>query len=773
LLNINPADIESVEVLKDADATSIYGSRGANGVILITTKKGKAGRTTVDFNTYTGISEVAHFIDLDNVQQYNAARRQAFKDDGITPTVSNAPDLLSWDSTQTHNWQKFFLGRKAPFSEANVSVSGGDANTVFYINGGYHNEGTVFPGNVNTGNNGDGDIRKSIRFSLSHSSQNKKFSVDLVGGYSENNLTLPLNDLTPYINLPPDYPLYTTTGAPNWAGVRQFPLATTLETFDNETDNINGQVTLSYRPVKGLTIKADGGINNMVVSENTQLPGAAQNPAYNEGGTLELQNNSVKTWIIDPQVDYTLKYKKNNFNILAGGTWQNNSSQGIQFTGFGYTNDALLGSTAGAATSYLSNSSSAYNYESVFSRLTYNYNEEYLLNATYRRDGSSRFGPGNRFGDFGSIGAGWIFTQEQAVKNALPFLSYGKFRGSYGTNGNDQIPDYGYLSYYSAGYPGYQGTSLSANTLANPNYRWELNRKIDLALDLGFLNDRIIFTTDVFRDRTDNQLLYYTLSTQTGFSGYTANFPAKLQNQGIEFQVTSQNIVSKDSKGFTWKTSFNLSTSENKLLSFPGIANTSYASTYVVGDAITLIQEYVYNGVNAKGVPQLKDLNGDGSVNSNDRIVAGNNNPFFGGMSNSFSYKGFDFSFLWSYNRVEGFNKEYSSLSYPPGYYGYNEIAAPSLPYYTTNSRLYTIRNLNQSSLYYGTTNVFRLKNAALSYSLPEQWVKTVAMQRVRIFFQGENLWVPGISKYVLDPETGNSTLPPLRTLTLGINGTF
>ena len=519
ILNINPSDIESIDVLKDADATAIYGSRGANGVILISTKKGRAGKTTVSFNGYTGISQVAHYLSLMDVHQYNAMRREAFVNDGVTPTALNAPDLFTWDTTVVHNWQKELIGNTAVAQNAQITLSGGDANNHFYLNAGIDNNGAIGPG-------GGGNVRKSFRFNVDHSSINKKFFVNIIGGYTVNQLSLKQQDLTGFINLAPSYPLYNSSGAPDFAQSRGYPLAYLMQPFDNRSEVYNGQINFSYELVKGLVAKLSTGINNSTTNESIQQPLISLNPVQYSGGILQVNTPTFRSWIAEPQLNYRWSRNANSFDILLGGTWQSNTANSFSARGTGYTNDALIANLSSASSLSVNSGTTEYAYQSLFGRITYNYDEKYLANISFRRDGSSRFGPGKRFGNFGSVGLGWIFTKERFMSDFQPVLSYGKLRGSYGINGNDQISDYGYLAtYFGNASPGYQGSVLLPANIANPDYRWEENKKMDIALELGFFNSRFLLTTDYYRNKTGNQLLNYIFGTSNWLQFLCGKFP--------------------------------------------------------------------------------------------------------------------------------------------------------------------------------------------------------------------------------------------------------
>ncbi|GEP95141.1 SusC/RagA family TonB-linked outer membrane protein [Chitinophaga cymbidii] len=771
LLNINPADIESIEVLKDAEATAIYGSRGANGVVLITTKKGQAGKTRVAVNAYTGVGTVARRLPLMDVHQYNAMRREAFAGDGLTPTANGAPDLFTWDTVHTKDWQEEMIGGSAITHDVNASISGGNANTTFLVNGSYHKDGTVYPGDFDAN-------RKSVRMSIDHRAVGGKLGISASAAATSTFIGLMTSDLISYVRLPASYPMYKEDGSPNFTGPSGHPLAYLMQPCDNNTNTYNGNLAIRFSPLKNLNLKLTAGIDNAILDQTMKVPSASQ--ANNADARLNIRNSNIKTWIAEPQLDYTIYANRHTVNVLAGGTWQKTTTKSLGANGTGFTNDALLDNIASAATIYTYGYNTKYAYNSFFSRISYNWNQEYLANLSFRRDGSSRFGPGKRFGNFGAVSAGWIFSQNKAVKKALPFMSFGKLRASYGINGNDQIDDYGYITTYASGQP-YQGSTLLPTNLANPDYRWEENRKLETALETGFMQDRLLFSMSWFRNRTDNQLINYVISPQSGYGSYPANFPALLQNTGWEFQVNSSNIARKD---FSWRTLVNFSISRNKLLSFPNIEQTSYSSQYFIGYPLSVMQAYHFLGLNDKGVPVLEDKSGNGGISSDDRSIVGSNNPMFGGISNEFSYKGVNLSFFFEYSHISAFDNSISASRV--GAIGANPLtqvldrwqqpgdeAFTKTPRFTTAASTYNARFYSQSDIFWMDYNIIRLRNVSLSYDLPRSWLQKAHLSNLQVYMHAQNLWVADRNKYRYDPESGNQNMPPLRTITFGINCTL
>src|SRR5579862_419517 len=537
LNNIDPQDIESIDVLKDADATSIYGSRGSNGVILITTKKGKAGKTKVELNCYSGAGVITRKLSMLNTREYLQMRHEAFNNDGATPVPGVDYDLLTWDTTQYTDWQKMAIGGTAKIADFRGSVSGGNANTQFLAGGGYHRESTVFPGDF-------ADKKASVHLNVNHVSENQRFRLYITASYVNDNSNLPPSDLTLIDNLPPDAPkVFDSSGKLNWSnGTFSNPFAYLLEPSNTITNTMLGNAVISYQLFPGLELKTSLGYTKMEVNEEQLFPLSSLNPAYGYTSGYSLTaNNNVKTWIIEPQALYKKRIGKSALDVLVGSTFQENTGQSQSFYFFGFSNDNLLTNIAAASKVYvLSSDYTDYRYVAAFGRISYNWDDKYLFNFTGRRDGSSRFGPGKQFADFGAAGLAWIFSKESFMEKVLPFLSFGKIRASYGSSGSDQIGDYQYLSTYAPTSYIYNGiTGLLPARLYNPNYAWEINRKMEIGVDGGLFHDRVLFTVSFYRNRSSNQLVGIPLPAITGFTSIESNFPALVQNTGWEFSLNT------------------------------------------------------------------------------------------------------------------------------------------------------------------------------------------------------------------------------------------
>ena len=664
---LNPQDIESIEVLKDADATAIYGSRGANGVILITTKKGKAGQTITNVNAYTGVGRVAREMDLLNTEQYVAMRRQALKNDGQTPGPTDYDLNGTWDLNRYTDWQKTLIGGTSHFTDVHADISGGNTNTQFMIGAGYTRQSTVFPTDLY-------DQKASFKVNLNHISANGKFRTNLSAQYVNDDNRIPSTDLTGYaLNLAPNAPaLYDANGQINWqGGTWNNPLALFLQKNQAVSNNLTSSLVLSYDILPGLQFKSNIGYTRIQTDQDDQTPAA-----YYYGTPSPYYRNHVhgstflNTLIIEPQLSYQQNIGKGELNLLVGGTFQSDHNNSLSIVGYNFSSDEQINNISAASNSYISgNNGYDYRYNAIFGRLGYTWEDKYLLNITARRDGSSRFGPANRFGNFGAIGAGWIFSKEKFISDNWDFLSFGKLRASYGVTGNDQIGNYQYLSLYNYDTStSYQGiTTIYPTSIANAQFGWEVVKKLEASLELGFLKDRILLEATYYRNRTGNQLVGQPLPTTDGFTTVQANLPAVVQNKGIEFQINSVNIKQQD---FSWRSSFNISLPNNKLISFPNLASDpAYSNNYEVGKSIYYSNRlFHYTGIDPQtGLYSFLDINHDGNLSStiDGQLLKSVEQKFYGGFGNNISYKNWQLDLFVQFVKQTG--KNYFTYFQTPG----------------------------------------------------------------------------------------------------------
>lgn len=794
---INPADIESVDVLKDADATAIYGSRAANGAILITTRKGKSGPTRFNINGQYGWGKVARKIEMLNTSQYLAMRKEAFRNDGKPipvrkPSATSDYDLTIWDSLQYTDWQKELIGNTAKYINVNADVSGGTQQLQYLVGATFNKQTTVFPLP-----NDFSDQKGALHFNLISHSLNQRFALQFSGNYMVDKNQLPYQDLTSFaIKREPNAPsLYNNDGTLNWApnangtSTSVNPLATSLYTkYQNTTYNLVSNLKASYKVLADLDISTSFGFSRMTTDDFYGTPMTAIRPELraNSDRSAVYGDRKLNSWIIEPMASYKKQIGLGKIEALLGATVQQNSANGGYIVGVGYNNDEVLQDLKAASSITVGNYYiTKYKYAAGFMRVNYSFNEKYIIDLTGRRDGSSRFGEGNRFHNFGAIGAAWIFSSEKIIKSLLPVLSFGKIRGSFGTTGNDQIADYGYLGLYDQVYNvdiPYQGTTgLQPIGLPNPHLQWEETKKLQIGLDLGLMRDRILFSATYARNRSSNQLLSYILPAITGFQGITQNFPATVQNTSCELVLTTINLKKRIIK---WSSSVNLTIPRNKLISFPDLPNSSYANTLVTGMPINIIKTYKYMGVSStQGLYQVDDTHGNPTTSypTADRNTIIDVTPrFYGGLQNSITFRNFEVDFLFQFVKQKGVNAYYDNGSASPGRFSRGASNQPvtvldhwQKPGDVVSIQKYSTAQINglvySSDAIYSDASFIRFKNISVSWEIPQKWKKEKGLQNCRIYLQGQNLFT--ITKYKgLDPETRTlNTLPPLKMLTVGL----
>ncbi len=787
---INPADIENVEVLTSATATSIYGSRGANGVLLITTLKGKPGKLRVNIQASQGAGRIERQRRLLTTPEYLAMRREAFMNDGYTPNTSNAPDLVVFDTTRQTNYRDVFLGKTAITQDAHVSVSGGKENSIYRAGAWIHRETTVLPTDFY---NMKGQLNANLV--LNSASKRLLTTTGAIGSFFKVNS--PSDDITPTTYLVPNAPrLFDTAGHMLWQykGVDfTNPWSYLLNTYEANVFTFIASNRLSYAfPKAGITVVINSGIHHVNAHETSLFPIAAQNPSMATTGAANFATNSYNSWITEPQVEYSLSKKKFHLTAFIGSTIQEQRNKREIVNATGYTNDEQLRSRADAPNASARNASSVYKYEAFFASVNLAVKDRYVIDLVGRRDGSSRFGPRNQFANFGAIGMAWVFSPDSSHKRKS-FLTSGQLKGSYGTTGNDQIGDYMYLDTWntttSGGYAG--ASTLSPTRLVNPAFAWEVTRKLNFTLDLGLINC-IKFTTTWFFNRSSNQLVSYLLPSQTGFVSITGkNLPAVVQNAGFEFVLSKNRTINKS---FNWKATLILTVPGNKLVSFPGLASSPYAKSLEEGSSLTVQKGFRMKNVDPQtGRYQVIDKNNDGKFTSDDYFVNGNTDPkYYGSLSVSVHYKKIQLGILLEGRKQVGVNPLYMFYNYsPPGMLNdlffsnkmisiqnrwrkQGDIASiQKLTTSATTAEGKAIDYFRSSNWEYIDASYIRLQNIMLSYALPKAWCTQLHLIDGAVYLEAQNLFTA--TRYRdADPVTQNPlTLPPLVTFTGGLRVTF
>lgn len=780
LNSINPEDIESFEVLKDADATAIYGSKGANGVILITTKKGKKERTEVSLRTSYGLGDMTNLPKMMTLEEYTAMRKLAFANDGIA-IPANAYDVNGvWSSTKNTDWQKYFVGNQAEFSDVQLSVSGGSGNTQFSVSGGHNEETTVFPGSYCY-------TRNNLGINLNHSSKDRRFQIGFNGTAALQNNVLPPTDFNIlYASLAPNAPdLYTADHKINWENSTfSNPMGPATQTYSVKTNSLNANITSSYNMGGGFSVNLNTGYSSYNAYDQKLFPKTTYNPASNIGSS----NSSIRkgqkqnqSWILEPQLNYEKRWGKHKLSALLGASLQEQKSDNVVILAKNFPSDEMLTNIASATTITVpSASETLYRYQAVYARLNYGFNKRYFLNLTGRRDGSSRFGSDRRYANFGALGAAWLFSEENMLKDSS-WMSFGKLRTSYGVAGNDQIGDYQYYDTYQSTGGSYGGSSgLIPQRLYNKNFGWELTRKFEAALEMGLFKERLNFTLGYYHNISSNQLVGIPMPATVGFTSIQANLDATVRNRGLEISFQSVNVQSVNWK---WTTNLNFTLPENQLLEFPNLATSTYSNKFEVGKSTSLVKLYQYTGIDpVTGLYTFYDANKDGIINTADRVVSKELKEYwYGGLQNSVQYRNWTFDVLLQfvsqsqYNAYSMYNNLGVMANRPAVYNDYwtpdnpdAQFQKPSAgfnPAAATTSSLFINSDATVSDSF-----TVRVKNATLTYTIPSL---NQSKLKAKIFASGQNLFV--FSNYKgSNPEfmlAGYSS--PLRVISCGFSLTY
>lgn len=659
LNSIAVTDIQSIEILKDASSTAIYGARGANGVIMITTKKGEAGKTKVSLDAYWGIQNVRKKYDLLNAREYEEYVNEAYENAG-----SKVPYDLSLTPANT-DWQDLILQKNAIMQNYALSVSGGDAKTRFLMTLNYVNQDGIVKETemekITLRTNLDRDVSDNVKMGVNLSLAQVNSNRVGLGAFS-------------YRTLKPNIPLYDEDG--NYStynmqgGLFSNPMvALEDKVSDNERFRTLANMYFDWQIFKGLSFRTTYGVDLLFANQNTYEPLTTVTGA-GTGGDATINNNKQYMWVNENTLTYANVFGRHRINVMAGMTQQSSRTQTSQAESQGFLNDNLtlwdMGSGTNAVTP--SSGSSQWALMSYLGRVNYNLDEKYLVTASFRADGSSRFGKSNRWGYFPSGAIAWRASEEEFIQS-LGVFSNLKVRASYGWTGNqDGIGTYPSMallgkSAYSLGNTKYMG--YAPTQVANTKLKWETTRQVDLGLEMGFFNNRLGLTADFYHKKTHDLLLRVQIPSTSGYGTGLKNV-GKVENKGVEFAVSASPFV----QNFRWDIDFNISFNKNKVVDMGDVtemipSDVASESDYGlresrllrVGEPLGIFYGYKSDGIfsttddiansaqpNAKpGDIRYVDVNDNGSIDEGDRVVLGSAQPdFFGGFTNSFSYKGFD-----------------------------------------------------------------------------------------------------------------------------------
>lgn len=829
LSDLNFNDVESIEILKDASAAAIYGSRAANGVVIITTKKGKQGKTQFNVNLQTGFSKPTGFREFLNAEEYVQLFTQTAIGGGKFDYANNPDDWTDeqeaidwyvgfvearfdrysghsdWRTNETDtDWQELAF-QDAQLTQADFSASGGNDKTRFYTSVAYSNQDGILIGN--------GFERMSGRLNLDHSANEwldfgiqmalSRTQLDQVS--NDNAFSTPLQLIAQAPITPPRNPegeLYDRPTAVYYNGlIENEDTQRDIVTFRNLT---NGYIGLKLLP--GLTARGEVGVDLYTLRQNTFWGSRTFGGQATNG-----QGNSRLSQVVNFTSKAYLNYNKNladahNLDVTAGVEFQKSTTNITEVTGTEFPVDDLKTVASAAEITFGSSSLTQFSFISYFGRLNYNFNRRYLLSLSARVDGSSRFGANNRYGLFPAASAGWVLTEEGFLKdnNLLSFL---KLRASYGVIGNAEIGNFQHLGLYGA--VGYNGVSgLAPTQIPNPDLTWETTQQLDVGIDFGLFKDRITGEIDYYVKNTSDLLLDVPVPGTSGFRTQTQNI-GEISNKGFEFVVNSNNLVGE----FSWTTSLNLAINNNEVVSLaegqdiidPG--SSRLMNVVKVGEPIGVFWGAEYAGVDPNNGDALwyvntKDADGniiDETTTTNnfseaEFVALGDPNPdLIAGMNNTFSFKGLELNVMlqgvWGnqiHNAAGGFmscqacwfdnqTKDQLRAWKQPG----DVTDVPEARFFWGNG------DQSRSSRYLSEGSYLRVKTATLSYSLPNSMLNSTGLTKVRIYISGQNLftftdydgWDPEVTTdaFVTNVRAGVDfyAAPQPKTFTVGLNVGF
>lgn len=811
LSTINPNDIESIEILKDASATAIYGSRGANGVVLVTTKRGKEGQTTVDFEAFYGVQQITKTLDMATAAEHTASKNEQLRNLNFAERYGDPKGAYPKKPAEYGvgtNWQNEIF-RSAPMQSYQLSLSGGTDKIRYLVSGNYFNQdGIVITSNFRRYTsriNLDAKISKRVKigtnFTISRSNTN---SVNETGSVSLVGLALRASPASPVFDANGNYQLLNVGPGSGFSSVANPVAVARTSTNTLLVDRILGTVFTDISLAEGLSARVSLGADilnsrrNIFYTPQT-LIGNTQNGYGSNGSSnnLNLLNENVLT--------YSRSRGAHAFDVVAGITFQSNREERSYAEAQDFPSYSLGANNIGMGNKPLPPRSDLkeWGLNSYLGRVNYRFSDRYLFTVTGRIDGSSRFGTNNKYGFFPSGAFAWRVSDEAFMKS-VKALSDLKFRVSYGVTGNDGIGLYNSLSQYATSRTVFGDQEVlvnQASRIANPDLRWERTAQFDVGFDLGLLSNRILLTADYYIKTTSDLLLQVQLPATTGFSEVTRNI-GSLVNRGFEVGINTVNLDGN----LKWKISANLSLNRNKVLRLNNADQIFTNNSIVkVSESVGSFYGNVFDGIwqtadeikaagnlaragDLPGAIRYKDINGDGVFNeATDRQILGNGLPkFIFGMTNNFNYKGFDLSvFIQGVqgNKILNETRKSMETSDPSDNLLRTVIQGAWRTDKPSNSlpSIRQWRSTGTDSFYIEDGSFVRLKNVSLGYTIPFKpgWIK-----RARAYVSAQNLitW----TKYRgFDPEVNSNfssntqygldsyAYPAARTYTIGANLSF
>ena len=751
ITSLNPDEIESITVLKDAASAAIYGSRASNGVILITTKRGQSGKARITVNAYAGTQTVAKKLPMLNAKQYIAYMGEGAKNDDYDPAdyglVSGVDDTLSTD------WQDAIF-RTAPVQNLNLGISGGSDRMKYYVSGSYFNQtGVVISSSYQRANaRANLDFNATDRLAVSTSvGLSREMNYRIQGDGSLEGI------VTNAIGNQPQFPVYNTDGSltdPD-AGLT-YPNSVALARYNSSpttTQRTLANIEARYSLTNSLIFTGRAGADVLNLHERQwQSPLVLGTYSSSVNGIGKSGYSTGNRFLGEGFLTYNGTVgDRSNWSIVAGASTERNNDELNFLRGEQFSSPAMHDAGSAANVTDYDASRSQHNLVSYFSRANFSLLDRYLLTASLRRDGSSRFGQNNRFGMFPAISAGWVVTNEPFL-HPLARLGSIKLRGSFGVTGNQGISNYAYLATYGAANYGTL-PGISPNNFANPNLKWEQTKETDIGLDWTMLDGRVALIGDYYNKKTTNLLVARPITGTSGFTSFFDNV-GDVRNTGVEFQLTTDNIHAAKSGDFSWSTDLSFSTNHNEITALydnqPLYGGVRSVNSVRVGAPLGAFYLLKFTGVDPEtGDAVYQDTNKDGSVTADDRVLAGNASPtYWGGVTNTFTWKNFD---LKGFLQFSGGNKIFNAMRIfaDDGGYSYDNkldyvLSRWQKPGDITNEPRASFdgnsgaRQISTRMLESGS--YARLQEITIGYRIPSSLMRIGGLQNTRLYVSGHNL---------------------------------
>ena len=818
---LNPNDVESIDVLKDASATAIYGSRGANGVVMVTTKQAQEGHTEINFDYSYGIQHSAKTYKMLDASQYAALHNEMRTNAG--PEYSLNPAFADPESLGAGTDWMDAIFRTAPMQKVNLSMLGGNQKISHATSLGYYTQ--------------DGIMKNSSynRLSLQSNISSKLASNITVRANvnlsAENRRTQPVSTVIQNaMRILPSIPIYDDngeyagpTGNAEWNGNALNPVAIINEqNYRMKGFRMLSNISLEWEIIKGLKFKTTGGAELGYDYNNSYIPKYkwGMNESKNTMQTVTSAYEQLYLW--DNTLNYDKAFGKHRINAMIGTSYQEYKKESVSAAGSGRASELTTELDNATKATDVGGNSYRWALMSYMARLHYSYDDRYLLTATFRADGSSKFGKDNRFGYFPSFAAAWNIGNEAFMQSVKP-VSLLKLRAGYGQTGNQNIGAYAFADklsvngvYNFGSQRGFESNLVNLiypYLLSNPSVKWESVEQYNVGLDIGFLQNRIVANLDFYVKNTRDMLTKKPVPQTSGTSLEQADWPpvniGKVLNPGFEFTVNTKNFVGE----FKWETSLNMSFNHNEVVSIGGPEILNGVSLIREGQPINSFYGYELGGIyqtldevftgpvmenrapdkashnpyknTSPGDMWFVDVDGNGEINDLDRTVIGNPSPdCIFGFNNTFSYKNFDLSIFFQgalgnqvWNGVRASHESMNST--------YNQLAT-TLERWTGEGSSYSMpraiyadpnNNSRASTRWLEDGAYAKLKNLTFGYTLPEKWIRKAKMKALRLYVSLDNLCT--ITNYSgLDPEAGLSGLdygvyPSARTYMFGVSVKF